>query len=95
MKVVTAGWIKNLFGREVRKLCRLAGADHLHVNGFNSKFYESNESVLRSIQACTSPLLGGYHSMPVISSMQWAGTAPVTYEATHTLLPNFSRWQLG
>jgi ribulose-bisphosphate carboxylase large chain len=68
-----------------QKLCRLAGADHLHVNGFNSKFYESNESVLRSIQACTMPLLGGYHSMPVISSMQWAGTAPITYEATSSV----------
>ena len=28
-----------------QKLCRLAGVDHLHVGGFNSKFYESNEEV--------------------------------------------------
>ncbi|MEK3722583.1 ribulose-bisphosphate carboxylase large subunit family protein [Paenibacillus sp. FSL H8-0034] len=64
-----------------QKLCRLAGADHLHVNGLNSKFYESNESVTRSIHACTTPILGGYTTMPVVSSMQWAGTAPVTYSA--------------
>ncbi|WP_372628967.1 ribulose-bisphosphate carboxylase large subunit family protein [Cohnella sp.] len=65
-----------------QKLCRLAGADQLHVNGLNSKFYESNESVLRSIKACTTPLFGGYEAMPVVSSAQWAGTAPATYEAT-------------
>jgi ribulose-bisphosphate carboxylase large chain len=64
-----------------QKLCRLAGSDHLHVNGLNSKFYESNESVIRSIEACARPLLGGYRTMPVVSSMQWAGSAPVTYEA--------------
>jgi ribulose-bisphosphate carboxylase large chain len=68
-----------------QKLCRLAGADQLHVNGLNSKFYESNESVVRSIKACTSPLFGGYSSMPVVSSAQWAGTAPATYEATGTV----------
>jgi ribulose-bisphosphate carboxylase large chain len=68
-----------------QKLCRLAGADHMHVNGLNSKFYESNESVVRSIQACTTPLLNGYRAMPVISSGQWAGTAPATFEATKTV----------
>lgn len=68
-----------------QKLCRLAGADQLHVNGLNSKFYESNESVVRSIKACTAPMFGGYAAMPVVSSGQWAGTAAVTYEATGTV----------
>lgn len=68
-----------------QKLCRLAGADHLHVNGLNSKFYESNDSVVRSIAACSEPLLGGYSTMPVVSSAQWAGTAPATYAATGTV----------
>jgi ribulose-bisphosphate carboxylase large chain len=68
-----------------QKLCRLAGADHLHVNGLNSKFYESNESVVRSIQACVAPMYDGYASMPVVSSAQWAGTAPATYAATNTI----------
>ncbi|WP_260405501.1 ribulose-bisphosphate carboxylase large subunit family protein [Paenibacillus sp. 598K] len=68
-----------------QKLCRLAGADHLHVNGLDGKFYESNESVTRSIQACTTPLLGGYQTMPVISSGQWAGTAHATYAAAATV----------
>ncbi len=68
-----------------QKLCRLAGADHLHVNGLNSKFYESNDSVVKSVQACLKPLYGGYVPMPVVSSAQWAGTAPATYEATGTV----------
>lgn len=68
-----------------QKLCRLAGADHLHVNGLNSKFYESNDSVVRSIQACVTPMHGGYATMPVVSSAQWAGTEPATYAATSTV----------
>lgn len=64
-----------------QKLCRLAGADHIHVNGLNSKFYESNESVTASLQACAEPLLGGYKTMPVVSSGQWAGMAHATYAA--------------
>ncbi|MGF7031790.1 ribulose-bisphosphate carboxylase large chain [Paenibacillus mucilaginosus] len=67
-----------------QKLCRLAGADHLHVNGLGSKFYESDESVVRSIRACRQPLFGGYGTMPVVSSGQWAGTAGITYEKTGT-----------
>ncbi|MFC5653657.1 ribulose-bisphosphate carboxylase large subunit family protein [Paenibacillus solisilvae] len=68
-----------------QKLCRLAGADHLHVNGLSSKFYESDESVVRSVQNCMKPLLGGYGTMPVLSSGQWAGTAEITYERTRTV----------
>jgi ribulose-bisphosphate carboxylase large chain len=68
-----------------QKLCRLAGADHLHVNGLNGKFYESNESVVTSIKACLEPILDGYTSMPVVSSGQWAGTAIDTYKAAETV----------
>lgn len=68
-----------------QKLCRLAGADQLHVNGLNSKFYESNESVTRSIKACITPMYDGYAAMPVVSSAQWAGMAHATYEAAGTV----------
>ncbi|XID90579.1 ribulose-bisphosphate carboxylase large subunit family protein [Paenibacillaceae bacterium WGS1546] len=66
-----------------QKLCRLAGADQLHVNGLDSKFYESNESVKSSMRACLTPLFNEQPclTMPVVSSRQWAGTAPATYEA--------------
>lgn len=68
-----------------QKLCRLAGVDHLHVGGFNSKFYETNDEVGRSIVDCLTPLLGGYRVMPVLSSAQWAGTALPIYAATKTV----------
>lgn len=68
-----------------QKLWRLAGVDHLHVNGLRNKFCESDESVVRSIQACQKPMLGGYEAMPVISSGQWGGQAPDTFQQTGTL----------
>jgi ribulose-bisphosphate carboxylase large chain len=41
-----------------QKVCRLAGVDHLHVGGFNGKFYETNEEVGRSIKDCLTPMYG-------------------------------------
>lgn len=84
------GWMTRcpMLGMEFaayQKLCRLAGADHMHVNGLDGKFYESNESVVRSIQQCLTPMLGNDTAMPVISNGQWAGTAIPTYEATQTV----------
>jgi ribulose-bisphosphate carboxylase large chain len=66
--------------RAYQKLWRLAGADHLHTNGLRNKFCESDESVVASARACLSPMLGGYEVLPVLSSGQWAGQAPDTYE---------------
>jgi ribulose-bisphosphate carboxylase large chain len=68
-----------------QKIWRLAGVDHLHVNGLQNKFWEPDDSVVRSIQACFTPLFGGYEIMPVISSGQWAGQAPETYQRTETV----------
>ncbi|WP_127585021.1 ribulose-bisphosphate carboxylase large subunit family protein [Paenibacillus koleovorans] len=65
-------------------LARLAGADHLHVNALNSKFYESNESVIRSVKAMKQPLFGGNLAMPVLSSGQSALTAEPTYRTLGT-----------
>ncbi|MEK7780597.1 MAG: ribulose-bisphosphate carboxylase large subunit family protein [Verrucomicrobiota bacterium] len=41
-----------------QKLWRLAGVDQLHVNGIANKFWESDDSVVRSIEACLRPLFG-------------------------------------
>jgi ribulose-bisphosphate carboxylase large chain len=68
-----------------QKLCRLAGVDHLHVGGFNGKFYETNEEVGRSIKDCLTPMYGDYRVMPAISSAQWAGSALPIYAATKTI----------
>jgi ribulose-bisphosphate carboxylase large chain len=65
----------------LHKFFRIAGVDHLHVNGLRNKFCESDESVIASARACTAPLLSGYTAMPVFSSGQWAGQAPDTFKA--------------
>lgn len=63
-----------------QKLARLAGADHLHVGGVNSKFFETNDSVLASIRAIQTPLGKTKPALPVLSSGQSAATAQATYE---------------
>jgi len=67
-----------------QKLWRLTGVDQLHVNGIANKFWESDDSVVRSIEACRKPLLGGMSVLPVVSSGQWGGQAPETYRRTQT-----------
>jgi ribulose-bisphosphate carboxylase large chain len=67
-----------------QKLARLAGADHLHTNGLHNKFYETDDEVLAAIAAVREPLLGGYQTLPVLSSRQWAGLAPETYRRAGT-----------
>ncbi|MFL9965585.1 ribulose-bisphosphate carboxylase large subunit family protein [Paraburkholderia sediminicola] len=76
------------FGVDFRawhKLFRIAGADHIHVNGLDNKFYESNESVVRSAQACVAPVFGDggpvWPVMPVFSSKQTVWQALDTYRA--------------
>jgi ribulose 1,5-bisphosphate carboxylase large subunit-like protein len=66
-----------------QKLWRLAGVDQLHVNGIANKFWESDDSVVRSIEECLVPLLGSA-ILPVVSSGQWGGQAPETYRRTKT-----------
>ncbi|WP_028666841.1 ribulose-bisphosphate carboxylase large subunit family protein [Runella zeae] len=71
--------------RAYQKLWRLVGVDQLHVNGIQNKFWESDDSVVRSIEACRQPMLGGYEVLPVVSSGQWGGQAPETYRRTQTV----------
>ncbi len=70
--------------RAYQKLARLAGVDHLHTSGMNNKFYETNEEVRASIEAVREPFFGGYETLPVLSSGQWAGSAQPTYDAVKT-----------
>ena len=42
-----------------QKLWRLAGVDQIHVNGIANKFWESDDSVVRSIESCLKPLWSG------------------------------------
>lgn len=69
-----------------QKLCRLAGVDHLHVNGLNNKFYEGNASVIESVKQCLAPIFDPSDTvLPVLSSKQWAGAAPETYNTLGTV----------
>ncbi|OIN55574.1 ribulose-bisphosphate carboxylase large subunit family protein [Arsenicibacter rosenii] len=68
-----------------QKLWRLAGVDQIHVNGIQNKFWESDDSVVQSIEACLTPMFGGYSVLPVVSSGQWGGQAPETYRRTQTV----------
>ena len=67
------------------KLFRLAGADHLHVNGLRNKFCEPDDSVVASARDCLTPMFDepdrGCTVVPVFSSGQWAGQAADTYRA--------------
>lgn len=65
-----------------QKIWRLAGADHMHVNGVGNKFAESDESSLASARACLTPMFEDKPCtvMPVFSSAQSARQAPATYE---------------
>lgn len=66
-----------------QKFWRLAGADHMHVNGLSNKFSESDATVIESARACGTPLFASqpYTAMPVFSAGQTALQAPATYAA--------------
>src|SRR5436190_671272 len=67
-----------------QKLWRLAGVDQLHVNGIANKFWEPDDSVVRSIASCLAPLDPLRRVLPVVSSGQWGGQAPETWRRTKT-----------
>ena len=65
-----------------QKIWRLAGADHMHVNGVGNKFAEIDESCIASARACLTPMFSDKPCtvMPVFSSAQSALQAPATYQ---------------
>jgi ribulose-bisphosphate carboxylase large chain len=65
-----------------QKIWRLAGADHMHVNGIGNKFAESDESSIASARACLTPMFEDKPCtvMPVFSSAQSPRQAPATYQ---------------
>jgi 3-oxoisoapionate-4-phosphate decarboxylase len=62
---------------------RLLGIDQFQINGIRAKYWESDESFVRSFKAVTTPLFpGDVCPMPVVCSGQWGGQAPDTYART-------------
>lgn len=72
-----------------QKFWRLAGVDHMHVNGIRNKFCEPDQSVIASARECLTPMFDvpgrGCEIMPVFSSGQTAATVPDTWRAMRTL----------
>lgn len=70
----------------LQKVWRLAGADHLHVNGLRNKFSEPDDSVIAAARAVLSPVMPGVDmpAMPVFSSGQTGLQAHDTYAALGT-----------
>lgn len=69
-----------------QQIWRLAGADHLHVNGLANKFSEDDSSVIAAARAVLAPLwpdtnLPTMTAMPVFSSGQTGLVAAGTYAA--------------
>lgn len=66
-----------------QKIWRLAGADHLHVNGLRNKFSEPDDSVIAAARAVLAPATDAapMTAMPVFSSGQTGLQAHDTYAA--------------
>jgi ribulose-bisphosphate carboxylase large chain len=65
-----------------QKLWRLAGVDHMHVNGIANKFQEGDDSVITSARACLQPLFNhkACAVIPVFSSGQTVMQAEPTWQ---------------
>ena len=66
-----------------QKIWRMLGVDQFQVNGIGAKYWEPDDSFVRSFKACSTPMLSpDDRALPVVCSGQWGGQAPETYERT-------------
>jgi ribulose-bisphosphate carboxylase large chain len=77
-----------------QKLWRLAGVDQIHVNGIANKFWESDDSVVRSIESCLKPLFCSGASAERRKPSD-AETAALFRDAATPVLPVVSSGQWG
>jgi ribulose-bisphosphate carboxylase large chain len=70
--------------RAWQQLARLAGADHIHVSGLRSKFYERDDEVAANIAALRTPLGSTILPVPALSSGQNVRTPGPTFDAVGT-----------
>ncbi len=62
---------------------RLLGVDQFQINGIGVKYWEPDDSFVRSFEAVTTPLFDESDcALPVAGSGQWGGQAPETYRRT-------------
>ena len=64
---------------------RLLGVDQFQINGIGAKYWEPDESFLRSFAELRRPLFSDAdRPLPVVCSGQWGGQAPATWRETRT-----------
>jgi ribulose-bisphosphate carboxylase large chain len=75
-------------------LWRLAGVDQLHVNGIANKFWEGDDSVVRSMEACSQPLIAPRGCVRANAADL---NSPCSHEHSHefSVLPVVSSGQWG
>jgi 3-oxoisoapionate-4-phosphate decarboxylase len=62
---------------------RLLGVDQFQINGIGAKYWEPDESFVRSFHSLTTPMFSpNDRPLPVVCSGQWGGQAPQTYART-------------
>ncbi|GHA44213.1 ribulose-bisphosphate carboxylase [Amylibacter ulvae] len=69
--------------RVYQKIWRLLGVDQFQVNGIDAKYWEPNESFVKSFSDCLTPIFSDLdRALPVVCSGQWGGQAAETYQRT-------------
>lgn len=69
--------------RAYQKIWRLLGVDQFQINGIRAKYWEPDESFVRSFGDVMTPIFEeGDRALPVVCSGQWGGQAIETYERT-------------
>lgn len=69
--------------RAYQKIWRLLGVDQFQINGIRAKYWEPDESFVRSFHDCMTPIFSDAdRPLPVVCSGQWGGQAVETYERT-------------
>ncbi len=69
--------------RPYQKIWRLLGVDQFQINGIRAKYWEPDESFVRSFQDCMTPIFSeADRPLPVVCSGQWGGQAVETFERT-------------
>ncbi|MBX2836394.1 MAG: ribulose 1,5-bisphosphate carboxylase [Gammaproteobacteria bacterium] len=69
--------------RAYQKIWRLLGVDQFQINGIRAKYWEPDESFVRSFSDLTKPIFSeADRPLPVVCSGQWGGQAVETYQRT-------------
>ncbi len=63
---------------------RLLGVDQFQINGIGAKYWEPDDSFIRSFRSLQKPIFRTPTARSVVCSGQWGGQAPATWDAVRT-----------